>query len=250
MSDEPNKVDEILDELDLDAPTGETPPESRKEDNRISEDQTEDSDRLSKLRQTGVITQEEFELLRAHYDSDGETVNNGDSSAPSQEFGRPIATSKGTDMNFAIIGVFENIDTSKLTNSEAADLEVWDDADVNFPSESKGGPGRTLIFWQVFNHSNEEILLKHKHINHIGVDKIAYHRDENPLQVHHFKPGWRTENWEDISADTRIKYVSVIEAPVEIDRVKVDGYCSDVHEIAITDEMRFPKSEMPVTVDL
>jgi len=251
MSDEPNKVDEILDELDLEGSAVETPTESMKSE-QTSDGQNEESHRLEKLRQAGAITQEEFELLQAHYSSDGESTEDQSkgASSQSQDFGSPIVTSEGTDMNFGIIGVFEDVDTSKLTTSKAASRDVWDDVDVDFPSENDGGPGRTLIFWQVYNHSRKEIKLKHKHINFIGTDKIAYNRDKNPLKVRHFEPGWRTENWEDISPDTRVKYVSAIELPVELERVKIDGYCSDIHELPITDEMRFPNSDLPVTVDL
>jgi hypothetical protein len=150
------------------------------------------------------------------------------------EFGKPIVTSEGTDMDFSIVGVIEDVDTTDLIHEYGED----------------GGPSRTLVFWQIYNHSNEEILLKHKHIEHIGEDQIAYNRDANPLQVDNFGPGWRTENWEEIAEDTRIRYVSCIELPVRLGAVKVNGYCSDVHNIEITDEMFLPKSEAPVKVDI
>jgi len=199
-----------------------------------------------------VITDKEFSILQAHHTSDDEAVEeeSGSSSSDSVDFGPPLATSEGAEMDFSVLGVFEDVNTAKLTTSETAGFDVWDDVDVDFPSDNKGGPGRTLVFWQIHNHSNKEIKLKHKHIDQIGTDKIAYNRDGNPLQVHHFEPGWRTDNWADISADTRIKYVSAIKIPVPLSEVKIDGYCADVHEIPITDEMRFPKSELPVTVDL
>ena len=137
-------------------------------------------------------------------------------------------------MDFSIVGVIEDVDTTNLTHEYGED----------------DGPGRTLVFWQIYNHSNDEILLKHKHIEHIGEDQIAYNRDANPLHVDNFSPGWRTENWEDIAEDTRVRYVSCIEIPVRLGAVKVNGYCSDAHNIEITDDMFFPKSEAPVKVDI
>lgn len=252
MSDDLEKIDEILDELDLDGGEAETPTSDVNDEEPHSVEQSEPGDRLRKLHDAGVITDEEYEILQAHYDSDDEIVEEKDRSSPSDphEFGTPLATSEGTDMDFSVLGVLEDIDTAKLTTSETAEFDVWDDVDVDFPSDNKGGPGRTLVCWQIHNHSGKEIKLKHKHIDQIGSDKIAYNRDENPLKVHHFKSGWRTDNWADISADTRIKYVSAIEIPVQLSEVKIDGYCADVHEITITDEMRFPKSDLPVTIDL
>jgi len=252
MSDDFGKVDELLDELDLDDGAADTPTSRGENRKQPIDDQPGTADRLRKLRDAGVITDEEYELLRAHHDSDDGLIEeeSGSSSSDPQEFGTPLATSKGTDVDFSVLGVFEDVDTAKLTTSETAEFDVWDDVDVDFPSDNKGGPGRTLVFWQIYNHSSDEVTLKHKHIDQIGSDKIAYNRDENPLQVHHFEPGWRTDNWADISSETRIKYVSAIEIPVQLSEVKIDGYCSDIHKINITDEMRFSISELPVTVDL
>lgn len=251
MSDEPDKVDEILDELDLDAPSVETTPESEEEKNQTSEDHTEEPERIRKLHQAGAITHEELELLRAHHDSSEVVEDESKSSITgSPEFGRPLTTSEGKEMDFSIVGVIEDVDTSKLTTREAAEYAVWDDVDVEFPSESQGGPGRTVVFWQVYNHSNQERQVRHGNIDHIGEDQIAYNRGESPIREDKFEPGWRTDNWVDISADTRIKYVSAIDPPSRLESLKVDGYFPDVHTISITEEMRFPKSDLPVTVDL
>ena len=246
MSDDIGKVDEILDELDLGEGKSETAPEAVEDGETLVDEDTEPEDRLSRLHEAGAITNEEYEILQAHFNSENGRDHKASEPAEAEPFGKPIATSEGTDMDFSIIGVFEDVDTTKLVLPDFADNLDQDE----LPSQFQGGSGRTLIFWQIYNHSNEEIKLKHKHIEQIGEDKIAYNHDGNPLQTDRFKPGWRTDNWADISADTRIKYVSQIEIPVQLVEVKIDGYCSDVHKINITDEMRFPKSELPVTIDL
>lgn len=246
MSDDIGKVDEILDELDLGEGTAETPTEPVEDRKQPSEEQKAPIDRLGRLHEAGAITDEEYEILQAHINSENDRTQEASEPAEAEPFGKPIDTSEGTDMDFSIIGVFEDVDTTKLVLPDFADNLDQDE----LPSQFQGGSGRTLVFWQIYNHSNQEIKLKHKHIEQIGVDKIAYNHDGNPLQTDRFKPGWRTDNWADISADTRIKYVSQIEIPVQLAEVKIDGYCSDVHKIDITDEMRFPKSELPVTIDL
>lgn len=231
MSGDRDMVDQILDDLDIqrDGADGEAGP-SEVEDGP-GEEELSTAERLARLHEAGAITDEEYDVLQSHLSEDDSS-----SSPPSEtvEFGKPIATSEGTDMDFSIVGVIEDVDTTNLTHEYGED----------------GGPGRTLVFWQIYNHSNEEILLKHKHIEHIGEDQIAYNRDANPLHVDNFGPGWRTENWEEIAEDTRIRYVSCIEIPIRLGAVKVNGYCSDVHNIEITDEMFFPKSDAPVKVDI
>jgi hypothetical protein len=46
-------------------------------------------------------------------------------------------------MDFSIVGVFEDVDTSKLTNPAIANADFIDEADM--PTTEKGGPGRTLV---------------------------------------------------------------------------------------------------------
>lgn len=237
MSDDSEKVDEILEELDLE---GSSVGNNGGGQSQSAASHSPDSGRLEKLRDAGALTDSEYNLLKAHHDGEGEAIN------ASPDFGQPIVTSEGSDFDFSILGVFEDIDTSALTLPEFAD--ALDDDDI--PSQLQGGSGRTLICWQIYNHNSSEVKLKHKNIEHIGEDKIAYNYDGNPLQTDNFKPGLRTDNWVDISADTRIKYVSGIEIPVPVSEVKLAGYWSDVHNIEITEEMKFPKSELPANVDL
>lgn len=244
MSDDQSKIDEILGELELPGNASEITSTSEERESATAFDDT--LDRLEKLHQAGAITDEEYDILQTYFSSEGSKNYEPNKPIETKSFGKPLATSEGRDMDFSIIGVFEDVDTTKLVLPDFADNLDEDE----LPSQFKGGPGRTLIFWQIYNHSNSEIKLKHKHIEQIGEDKIAYNYDGNPLQTDKFGPGWRTDNWVDISADTRIKYVSLIEIPVQLAEVKIDGYCSDVHEINITDEMRFPKSDLPVTIDL
>lgn len=232
MSEERDAVDQILDDLDLGGEATDSGDDSTGGQSESEEESESTTDRLERLHEAGAITDEEYEVLQSHLSEDDDTSSS--SSSESVEFGKPIATSEGTDMDFSIVGVIEDVDTTNLNHEYGED----------------GGPSRTLVFWQIHNHSNEEILLKHKHIEHIGEDQIAYNRDANPLQVDNFGPGWRTENWEEIAEDTRIQYVSCIEIPIRLGAVKVNGYCSDVHNIEITDEMFFPKSDAPVKVDI
>lgn len=247
MSDDTDKVDEILDELGLGESTEETSPSNVTNSGQHPEG-SDSVNRLRSLLEAGAITEEEYEILLSHSEGpDSEDQGHGTGRvAESQSFGKPLVTSEGTDMDFSIIGIFEDIATDSLVLPDGAGALDKDD----LPAQFQGGPDRTLIFWQIYNHSDSEIKLKHRHIEHIGADKIAYNHDGNPLQTYRFEPGWRTDNWVDISPDTRIKYVSRIELPVELEEIKIDGYCSDIHQIAVTDEMRFPKSELPVTVDL
>jgi len=242
MSEERDTVDQILDDLDLDGEATESGEDTRGEQSGSTDESTSTTNRLDQLHEAGAITDEEYEVLRDHVSED-----DTGSSKPA-EFGQPLVTSEGTDMDFSIVGVFEDIDTSKLTNLAFADMNIYDDVDM--PTDNKGGPGRTVVYWQIHNHSTDEIKLKHKHIEYIGQNQISYRRDENPLQVDHFGPGWRMENWEDITPDTRIRYVTSIEIPNRLDQIKIDGYCSNVHSIDITDDMFFPQSEQPVKVDL
>jgi len=231
MSEDRNMVDQILDDLGIQR-DGEDGASSIEEEANAGEEEASNADRLAQLHEAGAITDEEFDVLQSHLSESDEEGSNS-TSGPA-EFGQPLVTSEGTDIDFSIVGVVEDVDTTNLTHEYGED----------------GGPGQTLVFWQIYNHSSEEILLKHKHIEHIGKDQIAYNRDANPLHVDNFGPGWRTENWEEIAKDTRLRYVSCIEIPVRLGAVKVNGYCSDVHNIEITEEMFFPKSKAPVKVDI
>jgi len=242
MSEERDAVDQILDDLDLGGEAMESGDDSTGGQSESEEESESTTDRLERLHEAGAITDEEYEVLRDHVSED-----DTGSSKPA-EFGQPLLTSEGTDMDFSIVGVFEDADTSKLTNPAFADMDVYDDVDM--PTDNKGGPSRTVVCWQIHNHSTNETKLKHKHIEYIGQNQISYRRDENPLQVEHFGPGWRVENWEDITPDTRIRYVTSIEIPNRLNQIKIDGYCSDVHSIDITDDMFFPHSELPVNIDL
>lgn len=192
----------------------------------------ESEERLEKLHQEGAITDEEYEVLQSHSSVSNE--NSSSSSSGSVDFGKPISTSEGANMDFSIVGVVEDVDTTNLTHEHL----------------DEGGPGRTMVFWQIHNHSNDEIKLKHKDIEHIGEDQIAYNRDGNPLRVDNFAPGWRTENWEDIAGNTRVKYVSCLEMPVRLGSVKMSGHYCEGHDIEVTEDMFFPKSEAPVNVDI
>lgn len=232
MSGDRNMVDQILDDLGIQRDGADGEAESSQGEDDAGGEEASNADRLAQLHEAGAITDEEYEVLQSHLSESDEEDDSA--SAGQAEFGQPIVTSEGTDMDFSIVGVIEDVDTTNLTHEYGED----------------GGPGRTLVFWQIYNHSSEEILLKHKHIEHIGEDQIAYNRDANPLHVDNFGPGWRTENWEEIAEDTRIRYVSCIEIPVRLGAVKVNGYCSDVHNIEITDNMFFHKSEAPVKADI
>jgi hypothetical protein len=229
MGDNSGKVEEILDELEL-------------EGGNETESQESSSDRLRGLHDAGAITDEEYEVIRAHVEDE----KGGDSTSESPKFGTPIATSEGKSVDFSIVGVFEEIDTTELVMPEFA--ENLDEDDL--PPQYKGGPGRSIICWQIHNHGNEQYELSHDDLEQIGADGIAYNQGDNPLQEEKFKPGWRTEDWTEIAPDTRIKYASCIEIPVQLTSVKIGGYQIGDHEIEITDGMRFPKSDLPAKVDL
>lgn len=247
MTDETEIVDEILADLELDG-TNDSSLDQGDDETQPSEDPVSTSERLGRLHEAGAITDKELEILQSHLGGDDGESTDGQSGATrtSASFGTPIATSEGTDMDFSIVGVFEDIDTTWLTLPEAADR--LDERDA--VSQARGGGGRTLVFWQINNHSDQEIKLKHRHLEHIGEDGIAYNFDGNPLRPERLGPGWRCDNWLDVTDNTRVKYVSRIEMPVTLAEIKIDGYCSDVHEISITDQMRFPKSELPTTEDI
>lgn len=161
MTDKETELEKIMEDFDDDG-DGESSSDSQFKN---------ELDRLERLQQEGKITNEEYEILQSHSAELNETSSS--SSTESIKFGKPIVTSEGSDMDFSIIGVIEDVDTTNLTH------EYGDD----------GGPGRILVFWQIYNHSGEEIKLKHKHLEHIGEDRIAYNRDANPLHVDSFSPG-------------------------------------------------------------
>ena len=92
------------------------------------------------------------------------------------EFGKQIATSEGTEMDFSILGVIEDVDTTKLATLGYADAVDQDE----LPPMFQGGPGRTLVFWQIHNHSDREIKLKHDNFEWIGDDQIAYNQKTIP----------------------------------------------------------------------
>jgi len=241
MSEERDAVDRILEDLDIGGETTESSDDVSGEQLDSRNDSASTTNRLERLYEAGAITDEEYEVLRSY-------VSKGEGSSEQPDFGQPLITSEGTDMDFSIVGVFENIDTSKLTNLGIADMNVYDDVDM--PTDNKGGTSRTVVCWQIHNHSTDEIMLKHKHIEYIGQNQISYRRDENPLQPDPFGPGWRMENWEDITPDTRIRYVTSIEIPNRLAEIKVDGYCSDIHSIDITNDLFFSQPELPVQIDL
>lgn len=246
MSDGNNKVDEILDELDLGGDTSEIPPESVDDDEVVPGDHSEPSDRLSTLHEAGALTDEEYEVLQAKLGNEKcetEEASSRESSVSSQ-FGKPIATSKGAEMDFSVLGIFVDVDTTKLATPGYADAAIQDD----LPPMFQGGPGRALIFWQIHNHSDREIKLKHENFEWIGNDQIAYNQKNSPLHEDRLQPGWRTDKVY-VAPDTRIKYASGVKMPVPLAEVKINGYCSDVHDIAITEEMEFPNSEIPATDD-
>jgi len=224
-----DKVDQILEDLDIQTGSTDSTSGSEEEAETGAEETTED--RLTQLYQAGAITDEEYDILQSHLSDDEE----GDgSSADQAEFGQPLVTSEGSNMDFSIVGVFEDVDTSKLTNPAIANADFVNEADM--PTTQKGGPGRTLVCWQIYNHSNDEVRLKHRDIEFIGQNQIAYNLDDNPLIRDHFGPGWRTENWADITADTRIRYVSTIEIPNRLAEVKIDTRYAGSHHFDITDD--------------
>jgi len=248
MSDDIDKVDEILDELDLGDGTSEAVPEPAENDPSPADEEVATEARLSMLHDAGAITDEEYEILQSHYDT-GETVEEEPSAETASEpvdFGEPLATSEGAEVDFSVIGVFEDVDNSKLLLPDY--LEVVDEEDL--PPTHEGGPERAIVFLLMHNHSDREIKLWNKEFELIGSDKIAYNQQNCPVEEDKLRPGWRAGNKVYISPDTRIKYACGAEMPVEVEEVRINGDCADEHTIPITDEMRFPKSDLPVTVDL
>lgn len=239
-----DKVDQILEDLDIQTGSTDSASGSGKEAETGAEETTED--RLSRLHNAGAITDEEYDILQSHLSDDDEERDG--LSTDQAEFGQPLVTSEGSDMDFSIVGVFQDVDTSKLTNPAISNADFIDEADM--PTTEKGGPGRTLVCWQIYNHSNDEVRLKHRDIEFIGQNQIAYNLDDNPLIRDHFGPGWRTENWADITANTQIRYVSTIEIPNRLAEIKIDTRYAGSHHFEITDNMFFPKSELPVKIDL
>lgn len=235
MGDTSGKVEDILAELDLD-----------EEDETRGQESS--NDRLSRLHDAGAITDEEYEVIQAHIKGDGSSADDQvtDLDSESPKFDAPITTSEGKNVDFSIVGVFEEVDTTELVMPEFA--ENLDDDDL--PPQYQGGPGRSIICWQIHNHGNEQYEFSHDHLEQIGGDGITYNQGDNPLQEDRFKPGWRTEDWVDIAPGTRIKYASCIEIPVQLTGVKIGGYQIEDHEIKITDGMRFLKSDLPAKVGL
>jgi hypothetical protein len=149
-----------------------------------------------------------------------------------ETFGRPVVTSEGEAIDYSVVGVVRGIDTTELVGRY----------------EGEGGSERTLVFWEVENHSGEELVLYHKGIEHVGADGIAYNSKENRLNGEAFEPGWRTGNFVEIIEGTRIRYVSCVEMPVRLDALKASGY-DGVHGIEVTDEMRYTGSAAPLRAD-
>lgn len=248
MSDDIGKVDEILDELDLGEGKSETGSESVEDKEPLADEDTEPEDRLSRLHEAGAITDEEYEVIQRHYEN-GESAEGEPASETTTEvieFGESIATSEGTEVDFSIIGVFEDVDNSRLLVPDH--LDVLDEDDL--PPTHEGGPGRAIVFLLMHNHSDREIKLWNKEFELIGSDKIAYNQQTCPVNEDKLRPGWRAGNKVYISPDTRIKYACGAEMPVEVEEVRINGECADEHTISITDEMRFPNSDLPVTIDL
>lgn len=248
MSEDTSKVDEILDELDLGEGKSETAPEPIEDEDVSGDEETETEDRLSRLHEAGAITDKEYEVLQRHYDT-GETAKEEPTNETTLEpvdFGEPIATSEGAEVDFSIIGIFEDVDNSRLLLPDY--LDVVDEDDL--PATHEGGPGRAIVFLLMHNHSNREIKLWNKEFELIGSDKIAYNQQNCPVSEDKLRPGWRAGNKVYISPDTRIKYACGAEMPVEVEEIRINGDCADVHTISVSDEMRFPNSELPVTIDL
>lgn len=248
MSDESDKVDEILDELDLGGDVTATTPESAKDEETVAEEETDSKDRLSLLHDAGAITDEEYEVLQAHFEG-GESSGRNPESDPTPdtvEFGNPLATSEGTEIDFSLIGVFNGVDNSRLLLPDYLDHVKEED----LPPTHEGGPGRTIVFLLMHNHSDREIKLWNKDFELIGSDQIAYNQRECPVSEDKLRPGWRGGDKIYISPDTRVKYACGAEMPVDVEEVRINSDCADVHTISVTDEMRFPKSELPVTVHL
>lgn len=248
MSDDISKVDEILDELDLGGDATESSSESVEDGETVSDEDTESRDRLSKLHEAGAITDEEYEVLQAHFEENESPVEEpaSDSTPETVEFGNPLATSEGAEVDFSLIGVFNDIDNSKLLLPDYLDHIDEDD----LPPTHEGGPGRTIVFLLMHNHSDREIKFWNKDFELIGTDQIAYNQRDCPVNEDRLRPVWRAGNKVYVSPDTRIKYSCGAEMAVDVDEVRINGDCGDVHTIPVTEEMRFQKSEFPSTVDL
>lgn len=233
MDDKSGTVGKMLEEMDLDTTE--------------AEDASPSGDRLSSLHEAGAITDEEYELLRNHLENDSEVADEEDSSqtAETVEFGTSLAVSEGAKLDLTLLGVFDDVDTTKLETPGYAD-EVSKD---ELPPQVQGGPSRTLVFWQIHNHSDQEVALMHRDFEWIGDDQIAYNQDNSPVHKDRLEPGWRTDK-ESLSAGTRVKYASGVEIPVQLDEIIYDGYSSDKHDFTVTDEMRFETSELPAAIDL
>jgi hypothetical protein len=94
---------------------------------------------------------------------------------------------------------------------------------------------------------DREIKLWNKEFELMGSDKIAYNQQNYTVNEDKLSPEWRAGNKVYISPDTRIKCACRAEMPVEVEEIRINGDCSDVHTISVTDEMRFPNSELPIT---
>lgn len=239
MSDDSEKVDEILEELDLE---GSSTDDNISGPSQETETRSKSRGRLEKLRDAGALTEEEYDILKNHGNDSAEPTTN------SPDFGQPVVTSEGSDMDFSIVGVFEDIDSSPLTIPKTAKVANLGDDQVS--SLLRGGSSRTLICWHIYNHSDTNIEFDHDNIEHIGQDKFSYEDYDSEIGSHNLKSGWNCDNSINISAGSRIKYVSSIEIPAKLSEVELAGYWSDVHNIEITEEMKFPKSELPANVDL
>jgi len=239
MTDESDLVDDILDDLDVSG-NDDLDASSSSSQERADQDGLTTDERLQKLTQAEVLTEDEYDVLTAYHDRLA--------GREQRDFGAPIYTSEGRDFDFSIVGIFDDVDTTLLALPEFLTYEQATSDD--FTWENEGGPGRTVVCFQIHNHSSEEIMLKHKNIEFIGDNGIAYNYDGNPLLEEKLDPGWRTSNWEDIGPQTRIQYAAVIEMPVDLVSLKLSGYWSDMHEIEVTDEMYFPESDLPSSVEL
>lgn len=185
---------------------------------------------MDELHQAGAITEEEYEILLSHT-SEGQE----DGSAEGPTFGERLITSEGADIDFTLIGIFEGVDTDPLTSEY---------------NENTGGE-KTLVFWEIHNHSGKALSYWHnEYFQYIGEDQIAYNMDANPLLQEKFEPGWRTEDWEEIADETRIRYVSPVEMPPRLDRIKISKLCSTDHTFEITDDMFFSESSLPVETEM
>lgn len=241
MADDPDIMTEILDDMKFDddrVDNDSTDGQSLSE-NISNIDDLQKDERLEQLTEVGLLTDKEYDILTEYYDR---TTSSGQ-----QEFGTPVYTSEGSEFDFSIVGVFQDVNTKILTLPEFLSVEEADDTET---WDNEGGPGRTIVCFQIYNHSSEEIMLKHKNIEYIGENGIAYNYDGNPLVSDRLEPGWRTDNWEYIGPDTRIQYASVIEMPVIPDSLKLSGYWEETHEIELIDDLFFPKSDLPTSVEI